>query len=134
MLSALSSPQTLSQESELKKFTLTSEQIRAARMLLRWEQKDLAIRSGISLSRIKYLETQPGELGSHQTTIKAFRKAFENAGIRFIGGYFRGAVLRENRGEPDARKSTPAVSAPASKPVKPIKKVAKKARSPHPKG
>ena len=115
----------------MKKFTLTSEQIRAARMLLRWEQRDLSIRSGISLSRIKFLETQPGELGSHQSTIRAFRKAFENAGIRFIGGYFRGAALRENRGEPDARKSTPAVSGPTSKPVRAIKKaVAKKARPP----
>jgi hypothetical protein len=103
-------------------------------MLLRWEQKDLSIRSGISLSRIKFLETQPGELPSHQNTIKTIQKAFEYAGIRFIGGYSRGAVLREYRGEPDARKSTPAVSAPAPKPVKARKKVvARKARSPLPK-
>jgi hypothetical protein len=100
-------------------------------MLLRWEQKDLSIRSGISLSRIKYLETQPGELPSHQSTIKALQKAFEYAGIKFISGYSRGAVLRENRGEPDARKYTPAVSAPASKAVKTRKKVvARKARQP----
>ncbi len=112
----------------MKKITLTSEQIRAARMLLRWEQKDLSIRSGISLSRIKYLETQPGELPSHQSTIKAFRKAFEYAGIKFINGDFRGAALREDRGDPEARKTTPAVSAPASKPVKTIRKAAKKAR------
>jgi hypothetical protein len=92
-------------------------------MLLRWEQKDLSIRSGISLSRIKYLETQLGELPSHQTTIKAFRKAFEYAGIKFINGHFRGAALREDHGDPDVRKT-----APASKPVKTIRKAAKKAR------
>jgi hypothetical protein len=79
-------------------------------MLLRWEQKGLSIRSGISLSRIKFLETQPGELPSHQRTIKTIQKAFEYAGIKFIGGHSRGAVLRENRGEPDARKYTSAES------------------------
>src|SRR6516162_6763095 len=39
--------------------SLTSEQVRAARMLLRWEQKDLAEASGVSLPSIKRLETQP---------------------------------------------------------------------------
>jgi hypothetical protein len=100
-------------------------------MLLRWEQKDLSIRSGISLSRIKFLETQPGELPSHQSTIKTLQTAFEYAGVRFISGRSRGAVLRENRDDPDARKSTPAVSAPAPKPVKTRKKVvARKASQP----
>ena len=36
---------------------MTSEQIRAARMLLRWEQKDLAAASQVSLPTIKRLET-----------------------------------------------------------------------------
>jgi predicted transcriptional regulator len=63
---------------------LTSEQVRAARMLLRWEQKDLAEASGVSLPSIKRLETQPGELGAHHRTIEAIVHALEKAGVEFI--------------------------------------------------
>jgi hypothetical protein len=104
-------------------------------MLLRWEQKDLAIKSGMSLPNIKRLETIPGELAAWESTINAIRRAFENEGIRFIGGSSRGLRRLENRGEPGARRFAPAVSAPGrrSKPAKPIKKaVAKKARGPRP--
>jgi len=65
---------------------LTSEQIRAARMLLRWEQKDLAERASVSLPSIKRLETIPGPLKAHAGTINALRMAFEEAGIIFIAG------------------------------------------------
>jgi len=71
-------------------------------MLLRWDQRHLAMWSGISLAAVKRLEIPPGELSARQTTIDAFRKAFEDKGIRFIGGKFRGVVLREKRDEPDA--------------------------------
>jgi len=63
---------------------LTSEQIRAARALLRMEQKDLAERSGVSLPTIKRLETQPGPLGAHGRTVDALRTALEAAGIIFV--------------------------------------------------
>jgi transcriptional regulator with XRE-family HTH domain len=113
----------------LGKFTLTSEQIKAARMLLRWLQKDLAEKSGISLPVVGRVESEPGEIRALESTIDAFRWAFEKEGIRFIGGKFRGAVLRQNRGEPDAllRKS------PVLKRTKPVRAVFKK-RPPQPKG
>jgi len=41
---------------------LTSEQVRAARMLLRWDQRDLAEKSGVSLPSIKRLEGRPGAI------------------------------------------------------------------------
>ena len=63
---------------------LTSEQVRAARMLLRWEQKDLAEASGVSLPSIKRLETQPGELGAQPRTIEAIVQALKKAGVEFI--------------------------------------------------
>lgn len=63
---------------------LSSEQIRAARALLRWEQKDLADSSGVSLPSIKRLETQRGELAAQSRTVDAIRNAFETAGITFI--------------------------------------------------
>jgi len=64
--------------------SLTSEQVRAARMLLRWEQKDLAEASGVSLPSIKRLETQPGELGAQHRTIEAIVQALKKAGVEFI--------------------------------------------------
>ncbi|GEO16347.1 helix-turn-helix domain-containing protein [Microvirga aerophila] len=63
---------------------LTSEQIRAARALLRWEQKDLASASGVSLPTVKRLETKPGPLNAHGLTLQALHRAFETAGIQFI--------------------------------------------------
>jgi transcriptional regulator with XRE-family HTH domain len=63
---------------------LTSEQIRAARALLRWEQKDLAFASGVSLPTIKRLETKPGPLNAHGPTVGALSRALEEAGIQFI--------------------------------------------------
>jgi predicted transcriptional regulator len=73
---------------------LTSEQIRAARMLLRWEQKDLASESGVSLPSIKRLETQPGVLSAHQRTIDAIKEALETAGVEFIPENGGGAGVR----------------------------------------
>lgn len=71
---------------------LTSEMVRAARMLLRWEQKDLAERSGVSLPTIKRLETQPGQLGAHGRTVGAIRAAFEAVGVEFIAaGDYQGS-------------------------------------------
>ncbi|MDU6138645.1 helix-turn-helix transcriptional regulator, partial [Bradyrhizobium sp.] len=41
---------------------LTSEQIRAARAMLRIEQRDLAEKSGVSLETIKRIERTPGPI------------------------------------------------------------------------
>ena len=73
---------------------LSSEVIRAARALLRWEQSDLAAASGVSLPTIKRLETKPGILGAQGSTLAALRKALEGAGIEFI---------EENGGGPGVR-------------------------------
>jgi hypothetical protein len=54
---------------------VTSEQVRAARALLRWEQKDLAAATKISLPTIKRLETIRGDLPAQARTIEAFRLA-----------------------------------------------------------
>ena len=77
--------------------SLTSEQVRAARMLLRWEQKDLAEASGVSLPSIKRLETQPGELGAQDRTIQALVRALEKAGVEFIPENGGGVGVRLTR-------------------------------------
>ena len=78
---------------------LTSEQVRAARALLRWEQRDLAAASGVSLPSVKRLETQPGVLAAQERTIVILREALEKAGIEFIAenGGGPGVRLRKSR-------------------------------------
>ena len=73
---------------------LRSEVIRAARALLRWEQRDLAEASSISLPTIKRLESKPGILEAHTSPVAALTRALENAGIEFID---------ENGGGPGVR-------------------------------
>ena len=73
---------------------MTSEQVRAARALLRWEQKDLAAASRISLPTIKRLETIRGDLPAQARTIEAIRLAVEKAGVEFIAEDNGGAGVR----------------------------------------
>lgn len=70
---------------------ITSEQVRAARALLRWEQKDLAAASEVSLPSIKRLETIHVNLTAQARTIGAMRTAQESAGVEFIAEYGSGA-------------------------------------------
>ncbi len=75
-------------------FLLSSELIRAARALLRWEQRDLSNASSVSLPTIKRLESKPGALAAHGSTVAALRRALEAAGVEFID---------ENGGGPGVR-------------------------------
>jgi transcriptional regulator with XRE-family HTH domain len=63
---------------------ISSEQIRAARMLLRWEQRDLATKSGVPLSTLKRIETRPGPIQTSTSTLWNLQHAFSEAGIIFI--------------------------------------------------
>jgi transcriptional regulator with XRE-family HTH domain len=74
--------------------SITSEQVRAARALLRWEQRDLAEASGVSLPSVKRLETRPGLLAAQERTIAELRKALEKAGVEFIAENGGGAGVR----------------------------------------
>ena len=51
-------PEVFTRRRLLNDSEMTSEHVRAARMLLRWEQKNLARRSGVSLPTIKRLEAK----------------------------------------------------------------------------
>ena len=76
---------------------ITSELIRAARALLRWEQKDLAEASGVSLPSIKRLEMQPGPLAAQDRTVAALQAAINRAGVEFTNGGQPGVRLRKSR-------------------------------------
>ena len=64
---------------------ITSDQIRAARSMLRWTGKDLAEKSGIGFSTLMRLEVEEGVPKAQVKTLEAIRKTFEKAGIEFIG-------------------------------------------------
>ncbi|MBP8234305.1 MAG: helix-turn-helix transcriptional regulator [Rhizorhabdus sp.] len=56
-------------------------QIRAARALLNWSQRELAAAAGISEITVKKIELRGG---GHSSTHDAIRQAFANAGVEFI--------------------------------------------------
>lgn len=78
----------------MAKSPLSSELVRAARALLRWEQKELAEASGVSLPTVKRLEASPGPLSAHGPTVAALQRAFEAAGLEFIPENGGGAGIR----------------------------------------
>jgi predicted transcriptional regulator len=77
---------------------LSSELLRAGRALLRWEQRDLAAASSVSLPTIKRLESKPGLMAAHMSTVAALKSALEAGGVQFID---------ENGGGPGVRLRKP---------------------------
>jgi transcriptional regulator with XRE-family HTH domain len=76
---------------------ITSEQVKAARGLIRWDQKDLSAASGISLPAIKRLEQMAGPLAAQSRTVDAIIAAFGKAGVEFINGDEPGVKLKARR-------------------------------------
>jgi len=64
---------------------ITSDQIRAARALLRWSGKDLAEKTGLGFSTLMRLEVLDGVPSAQAKTLEKIQRAFEEAGIQFIG-------------------------------------------------
>ncbi|MER8603936.1 transcriptional regulator [Mesorhizobium sp. M1156] len=73
---------------------ITSEQLRAARALLQWDQKALAAKSKVSVATIKRLEPLAGMLKANQVTIEALKRALEAGGVEFIPENGRGPGVR----------------------------------------
>ena len=80
---------------------ITSDQIRAARALLRWSSLELSTRSGVGQATIKRIEVMPGVPSGQIRTLEAIRAALEAAGIEFIGapGDAPGVRLHERAGK-----------------------------------
>ncbi|MVT69962.1 helix-turn-helix domain-containing protein [Bradyrhizobium pachyrhizi] len=74
---------------------LTSEMVRAARALLRWEQADLAEKAGVSLPTIKRIEKEPGPIPGRTATAQAIEAAFAKARIEF--SFDRGEAVTKLR-------------------------------------
>jgi predicted transcriptional regulator len=60
------------------------KQIKAARGLLGWSQENLVEMSGVSISTIKRLEAEGGDLGGRPVTGEKIVAALERAGVEFL--------------------------------------------------
>lgn len=63
---------------------LTPGQCAAARGLLGWSMQKLGAAAGISANTV--LEFEQGVRRAHQATVRALRRAFEDAGVEFVAG------------------------------------------------
>jgi hypothetical protein len=96
---------------------ITSEQVRAARALLRWEQRNLADASKVSLPSIKRLEISPGPLAAQARTVDAIRSALERGGVVFLDENGEGAGVRFRKDVTSSR-NHPRTKGKASDPVR----------------
>ena len=64
--------------------SVTGAQIRAARAILNWSVRDLAVNANASISTIRRLEEFDGALASLQNKIGPIRAALEQAGVEFL--------------------------------------------------
>ena len=64
---------------------ITGIQIRAARNALRWTTVELATQADIASRTVKRMEAFDSVPKSSSQTLEKIRKAFEAAGIEFIG-------------------------------------------------
>ena len=69
-----------------------SSQLRAARSLLGWDQKQLAEQAELGVATIRRLEAQEGRLQSHTNTIDKLTTVLEAAGIIFLQEELTGGV------------------------------------------
>jgi transcriptional regulator with XRE-family HTH domain len=74
----------------------TPGQIRASRVLLGWDQHDLASAAGVDRSTIQRME-HLGPEHCERTNVSKVREALEAAGILFIKGGLEGAGVRLSR-------------------------------------
>lgn len=88
---------------------ITSEQVRAARALLRWEQRDLAAAAQVPLPSVKRIEAARGPLAGQARTADSIRAALEAAGVEFIAenGGGLGVRLSKAGGKGDPGASIP---------------------------
>jgi transcriptional regulator with XRE-family HTH domain len=63
----------------------STEQIKAARMLLGWDQSQLAMAAGVGIATVKRIETGKGIVQSTARITDKIRMALQDAGIEFLG-------------------------------------------------
>ncbi len=78
---------------------ITGGQIRAARAFLRWTIKDVASASGVSVPTVHRFEQVDGVPPSRSQSLLDLKRAFEEAGVEFIGTPEDGPGVRQKSGK-----------------------------------
>jgi transcriptional regulator with XRE-family HTH domain len=63
---------------------LTSDQIRAARALIRWSAQELAEKAGIGISTVQRMENADGVPSASGKNLATIQRVLESAGVVFI--------------------------------------------------
>ena len=69
--------------------------MRAARVLLGWEQIELAKHSRVAIGTIRRMESFSGQIGSRTSTLSQVQQALEKAGIQFLNDESPGVRIRK---------------------------------------
>ena len=64
---------------------ITSCQIRAARALINWSARELAIKSGVGVATVRRMELAEGIPSSNAQNLELVKRALESLGVEFIG-------------------------------------------------
>ena len=64
---------------------ISTQQIKAARMLLSWDQVELARRASVGVATLRRIEANQGEAVGGLGTVAKIVSALEGAGIEFLG-------------------------------------------------
>jgi transcriptional regulator with XRE-family HTH domain len=64
---------------------ITSDQIRAARALLKWSAEDLANKAGVGIATVRRFELDKGVPSGQVRILGALKATLEAGGIEFIG-------------------------------------------------
>ena len=64
---------------------ITSEQIRAARALIKWSADELADAAGVGVATIRRFESSPGVPSGQMRVIELIKNSLQDAGVEFVG-------------------------------------------------
>jgi transcriptional regulator with XRE-family HTH domain len=76
---------------------ISGNQIRAARALLNWSQRELSIKSRVAFGTIQRMERFDGPIGSRTETLGKVVAVLEKAGIEFLNDESPGVRIRKRR-------------------------------------
>lgn len=85
---------------------IVGSQIRAARGLLQWSTTETAGRAGVTRKTVERLEQAEGIPPSRSQTLLDLQRAFEAAGVEFVGTPEEGPGVRLWRDETKSRRGT----------------------------
>ena len=74
--------------------SVSGRQLRAARVLLGWEQIELSKKARVAIGTIRRMESFDGPIGSRTETLRKVMGALERGGIEFLNDGKPGVRLR----------------------------------------